>query len=121
MQVISEPKELLCQTTETDRKGYYMYLHVIDDERKLWKWIKHLFSDKMATSSNFKMSTSSNFTLHDNEKIISNEKEVAEKFNSYFSNIVFGLDIKEVECINIGNDDISNPILMAIKKFSGHP
>ena len=67
------------------------------------------------------MSTSSNFILYENDEIISNEKEVAEEFNSYFSNIVSGLGIKEVECVNVGNDDICNPILKAINNYSEHP
>ena len=97
------------------KKCYYenLNINVITDSRKFWKCIKPSFSDKMSTSSNF--------ILYENDKIISNEKEVAEKFKSYFSNIVSGLGIKEVECVNVGNDDISNPILRVINNYSEHP
>ena len=31
------------------------------------------------------------------------------------------MGIKGVECVNVGNDDVSNPILRAINKYSEHP
>ena len=46
---------------------------------------------------------------------------MAEKFNSYFSNIAFSLDIKDIDNFYLENDDISDPILTAINKYSEHP
>ena len=45
---------------------------------------------------------------------------MAEIFNSYFSNIVNTLDIADIVNYNAYADDISNPIFMAISKYSEH-
>ena len=93
--------KLLKQT----KKSYYenLTIYLITDYRKFWKCIKPSFSDKMTTSSNY--------ILYDN----------ADKFNSYFSNIAFSWDIKDIGNYNSGSDNTSNPILMAIKKYAEHP
>ena len=57
----------------------------------------------------------------DNEVLISNENELAETFNSYFSNIALKLDSKDMGNYNLDNGDISNPMLMAINKYAEHP
>ena len=103
--------KLLKQT----KKSYYenLNINIITDNRKFWKYIKPSFSDKIATSSNL--------ILYDNEDIISKENDVAEIFNSYFSNIVNTSDITDMGNYNAYADDISNPILMAISKYSEHP
>ena len=103
--------KLLKQT----KKSYYENpnINIITDYRKFWKYIKPSFSDKIATFSNL--------ILYDNEDIISKENDVAEIFNSYFSNIVNTLDITDMGNYNAYADDISNPILMAISKYSEHP
>ena len=72
-----------------------------------------MFSDKTKTASNF--------ILYDKDKIINNEKEVAELYNSYFSNIVQSLDIIEVENSVINSNHILDPIYRAINKYSEHP
>ena len=97
------------------KKKYYENLDVsqIVDNRKFWKNIKPLFSDKTITASNF--------ILYENQEIISNENEVAEKYNLYFSNIVQSLDITEVENSIIISEHIEDPIFRAINKYSKHP
>ena len=102
--------KLLKQT----KKSYYenLNINIITDNRKFWKYIKPSFSDKIATS---------NLILYDNEDIISKENDVAEIFNYYFSNIVNTLDITDMGNYNAYADDISNPIIMAISKYSEQP
>ena len=83
------------------------------DNRKFWKYIKPTFSDKITTTSNF--------VIYDNDIKIRDENEVAEKFNSYFSNIVLNLGIKEIANYSTCEDNIPDPVQMAIRKYSEHP
>ena len=66
------------------KKNYYRNLNTsqIIDNRKFWRSVKPLFSDKIIKASNF--------IQYENQEIISDEKEVAEKYKLYFSNIVEG-------------------------------
>jgi len=97
------------------KKNYYKNLNIsqITDNRKFWRSVKPLFSDKIIKASNF--------ILYENQEIIRDEKEVAEKYNFYFSNIVSSLDIVEVENSVIINEHIKDPIFRAINKYSKHP
>ena len=97
------------------KKDYYENLNInfITDNRKFWKYIKPPFSDKITTTSNF--------VIYDNDIKISDENEVAEKFNSYFSNIVLNLGIKEIANYSTCEDNIPDPVQMAIRKYSEHP
>ena len=65
--------------------NYYEHINInlVTDNRKFWKCIKPSFSDKITTSYNY--------ILYDNTEIIRNDREVADKFNSYFSNIALSL------------------------------
>ena len=91
----------------------------ITDNKKFWKTVKPMFSEKtMATDS---------ITLIENNKIISEDQEVAEIFNSYFSNAVKSLNIENYEYFSFDeyflskekeHDDV---ILRAIEKYEYHP
>ena len=89
------------------KKDYYENLNI---NRKFWKYIKPSFSDKITTTSNF--------AIYDNNIKISDENEVAETFNSYFSNIVLNLGIKEIANYSTWEDNIPDPVQMAIRKYS---
>ena len=95
--------------------SYYEHINInlVTDNRKFWKCIKPSFSDKITTSYNY--------ILYDNTEIIRNDREVADKFNSYFSNIALSLDIKDSSNYSSDSDDLSNPILTAIMNYSEHP
>ena len=58
----------------------------------------------------------------DNDNIKSNENEVANTFNDFFSNIVKNLKIPEYQCENDLRSRLSNhPALKAIMKYRNHP
>ena len=60
--------------------------------------------------------------LVDNENIKSNENEVANTFNDFFSNIVKNLRIPEHQCENDLHSRLSShPALQAIMKYRNHP
>ena len=69
------------------KKSYYENLQPsnISDNKKFWKTVKPLFSEKTMSSDKI--------TLIENDLIISKDQEVAETFNSFFSNAVKNLNI----------------------------
>ena len=90
------------------KKNYYENLNP-----KLITAIKPSFSEKTITSPNN--------ILYDEEKIVDNENEVAEKFNHYFGHIASNLGIDDNESYNTDSVNLSDPVNMAINKYSNHP
>ena len=86
---------------------------VASDNRKFWETVGPLFSDKAFHKESI--------ILNNNNKIISNNEELAEIFNKHFSKIVENLDIDETLASNITSSDITDPVLNAIKKYKNHP
>ena len=62
-----------------EKKKYYnnLDLNIFKDNKKFWKTIRPFFSDKQKDYQ-------TDFTLFDNGDVISNETEIAEKFNNFF-------------------------------------
>ena len=56
------------------------------ENKTFWKAIKPLFTEKQIFPNNI--------TLVENEEIISRDPQVAEILNTYFSNIIYDLDIE---------------------------
>ena len=55
--------------------------------------------------------------LIENEKVVSDERELVKIFNEYFWNIVPNLDIQHLPSIILHRD----PVLNAIEKIENHP
>ena len=85
---------------------------VVSDNRKFWKTVGLLFSEKVFHKESI--------ILNNNNKIITNNEELAEIFNKYFSKIVENLDIDETLASNIASSDITDPVFNAIKKYEYH-
>ena len=81
-------------------------ISLITDNKKFWRTVKPLFSEKKFSKRKL--------ILVENEEIISNDLDVAENMNTFFSNIVENLEIYgyQAEHINYDNDQsrISNII-----------
>ena len=86
---------------------------VVSDNRKFWKTIGPLFSEK-AFHKEF-------IILNNNNKTISNNEERAEIFNNHFSKLVENVDLDETLVRNIASSDITDPLFNAIKKYEDHP
>ena len=56
----------------------------VTDNKQFWKTVKPCLTDKTLKDERI--------TLIDNEKVVSDEKELVKIFNEYFSNIVSNLD-----------------------------
>ena len=97
-----------------EKKSYYNNLNVklVTDNKKFWKTVAPFFSEKHFRPNKI--------TLIDGDEIISDDTAVAEKFNTYFANIVNNLNIEGYETDYVRQpelDDISN----IIEKFKTHP
>ena len=92
-------------------------MNIFQDNKKFWQTIKPLFSDKQHDLKR-------NIVIVENESVISDNKEVAEKFNTFFIEAVENLDI---EPFNSPNDNISNlecdhdNIDIIINRYKTHP
>ena len=85
----------------------------LTDNRKFWKSVKPLFSDKIQASSKI--------TLLENEVLVTDDKEVAEIFIDYFVNITDSLGIIQPKDALIPTDGLHDLVEIAIKKYSSHP
>ena len=59
--------------------------------------------------------------LRDGGKIISDRGKVADTFNKFFVNIGNTLKIDKVKRFLVETNDVFDPALKAIKKYSAHP
>ena len=108
----NEQRNRCVKLVRSAKKTYYSNLSITDvnDNKKFWKIVKPLFSEKVNTNENI--------TLVEYNNIISSEIEIAEKLNASFSNIVKELNIKVKEDLFISN--INDPVERAIQKYKNH-
>ena len=97
------------------KRSYYSNLNKknVIDNRKFWKTVKSMLSNKFVNSEKI--------TLVDNEKIITNGKEIAKVLNDFFSNIIKTLDIPKKDHIDSVIENIRDPTLKAKLKYRKHP
>ena len=98
-----------------EKKSYYNNLDIklITDNRKFWKIVNPLFSDKHSSGNKI--------TLIEGEEIIFNDYNIAESFNSYFTKVVENLDIEGYVTCDYWYDPELNYIANIIEKFKNHP
>ena len=85
----------------------------VTDNKLFWKTIKPFFSDKANCGANIK--------LIEEEDVLQNDSEIAEKLNEFFKNTVSTLGITENSfIINEKYKNISDPFQHAIVKFESH-
>ena len=96
------------------KKDYYGNLNEKDviDNKKFWKTVKPLFSDKVKSSEKI--------TLVQEDKIITSDDENGKILNSFFSNVVKHLKIPEFTDIDFSAECIPHPAPKAIMKFCKH-
>ena len=93
------------------KKDFFINLDVelLTENKHFWKTVKPCLTDKTLKGERI--------TLIENEKVVSDERELVKIFNEYLSNIVPNLDIQRPPSITLHHD----PVLRAIKKFENHP
>ena len=97
------------------KKEYYQKLdgkNVIDN-RKFWKTVKPLLSDKSVSRGKINMT--------DNEKMLTSESETGETLNNLFSNKVKKLSIPKFNSNNSVTENIKDPVIKAILQYKNHP
>ena len=96
------------------KKEYFGNLNEknVCDNKTLWKTIKLFLSDKI----DFK----EQITLVENNEIISEDSNVAQTLNSFFSNIATNLKIPAYVDINSNLESVSDPIIKSILKYRDH-
>ena len=99
----------------SEKRNYFnnLDISVFKDNKKFWKSIKPLFSDKNKTCLK-------EINLLENDKIVSDTAEVAKIINDYFTQIVDDLDILPWS----SNEDFQKETLTLseiIQKYASHP
>ena len=85
---------------------------VIADNKTFWKTLGPCFSEKSTTSANINLLE---------KDLVQDNQEIANIFNSYFSNVVTCLNIPRYEDISTQEDYIEDPLLKSIERFKNHP
>ena len=87
-----------------EKKQYYNNLDInkVIDNKQFWKTIKPAFSEKSTKSDKI--------TLIENAEILSEDTQIAETFNNYFSNIVSNLNISIDKNIISDESNICDPV-----------
>ena len=98
-----------------EKKYFYNNLDtkLVTDNRKFWKTVKPLFSDKHFSNNKI--------TLLEGEEIISNDQQIAEIFNVYFANIVENLDVEGFVTCDYSYIPELDYISNIVEKFKNHP
>ena len=98
-----------------EKRKYFKNLDTknFTDNRKFWTTVQPLFSENGGGSEKI--------TLVKDEKIISDDREVAETFNQFFKESVQSLNINENRLLQTDTGDLNDPVEIALKKFSNHP
>ena len=94
-----------------EKRKYYSNLDIrsIIDNKRFWKTIKPMFSDNFFTNQRI--------NLVEKEMILSSDQEIAETFNTFFSNTVSNLNIKG---LNIRDNTGKKIIFDIINRFKDH-
>ena len=90
-----------------------MNIKKVTDNKSFWKAVKPAFSEKGVTMNNK--------TLIENDEIIYSDEGVSKVFNDFFSNLVNELNIPRNTVELLNTEDIQDPVLKSIRKYSTHP
>ena len=98
-----------------ERQKFYSNLNLKDitDNKKFWKTVNPLFSNKGGGKEDI--------ILVNGEKIISNDAELAQTFNDFFKNCVDSLNISENRFLINETGDLRGTVEEAISRFENHP
>ena len=101
-----------------EKKEYYnsLDLKIFEDSKTFWQSVKPLFSHKENTKNR-------NIVIVENDIVISDKIEVAEKLNNYFIEAVENLEIEHfaTDDDGLGNLECDDVIDKIISKYKSHP
>ena len=108
-------KNLCSRLYKKERKKFLHKLDIklVSHNKKFWATIKPFLSHKYTKSSKI--------TLVEGDKIISADKDIAQKFDKFYKNAVSSLNIQcDSEFVN-ECESLEDPVEIAIQKFKNHP
>ena len=79
--------------------------------KSFWKFCKPFFSNKALTDDG-------RIVLVENEDIITNDRDIATRMNTYFNTITSTLSVTDW---GVDNIEVEDPIVRAIERYSSHP
>ena len=114
-QIYTKQRNYCSRLYKKERKKYYNNLNInkITDNKQFWQTVKPLLSEKGTRFAHI--------NLVDNEKIISEDRDVAQTLNNFFENAVKSLGIKENQYILSNTGESADPVDIALNKFEHHP
>ena len=115
LKAYKKQKNYVSRLYKKERKMFFNSLNssVISDNRKFWKTVKPLFSNKGNYGNKIK--------LVENEEIIDDDTKVTEELNNFFKTAAASLNIHGNPYTVKNVENMSNPVAKAIKKFEFHP
>ena len=115
LKAYKKQKNYVSRLYKKERKMFFNSLNpsVISDNRKFWKTVKCLFSNKENYGNIIK--------LVENQEIVDDDTKVAEGQNNFFKTAVASLDIHGNLYTKENVENMSDPVEKAIKKFEFHP
>ena len=105
-------RNLVVNLNRKSRSSFYHSITTQSQSKNFWKECKPLFSNKINTMAE-------RILLVENERIVSDDRDVATTFNEYFNRITETLDIPAWGSTFVPKTD--DPVRNAIAKYSNHP
>ena len=116
-ELFKKQRNFVSKMYKKEKKCFYKNLDLnnILDNKKFWKYMKPLFSDK----TQFKRKV----TLVNGKEIVTEDHDLAETFNNFFKEAVSKLSIQENSYLVdiIDSADINDPVDIAVAKYKNHP
>ena len=108
-------RKLYVSLLRKTKRDYFKQLNnkVIYDNKKFWQTVSLLFLEKAFCKETI--------ILKDSNRTITNNNELAEIFNTFFSNITQNLKLDSNFVEITENLNISDPVIKAIKNYEKHP
>ena len=83
------------------------------DNKTFWKTIKPFFTDKDVNHDNI--------TFVENEETVSDNKEISETLNNFFSEVVTNLNLPQYHDPTVNVYDVEDPLARTVEKYKNHP
>ena len=108
-------KKFCSKLCKRGRRKYYESLDMkkVLDSKEFWKTIRPSLFDKNTVLLQI--------SAEKNNRIISDDFDLSEEFNSFFEDTVRFLNVKPDECYLSDTETLSDHVEIAIRKFENHP
>ena len=115
LKAFKKQKNYTKRLAKRERTKYFanLDLNKYTDNIRFWNTVKPMFSNTSIGSKNI--------TLVEKGNIVTDDKEIAETFNSFFIDAVSSLSIEENKALLDDASDEVDPVRRAVKKFQHHP